>query len=255
MIFMFFMISGIFLFLAHMWQSLDVLETLLISRKGLTAGKPRDYCSCVLQETVGILNSSNTTLKIVRKMCKKTQRCSSGEWWFWWLWTPGTKRRSWYYEWAAFSVPAQDEHHGAAGPEHEPHTGDIMECWQCCRQWLEVLFRMNSRQEFKILQACDVLFAPYSSHICNNIYKQVQNPAQVYGGANVPESFSFKLWTAPVLRDNLGVLEDTQEGGAANGQNPDHPIKTEKQIASNSLRENFTPKSATLWGNISTQVS
>ena len=89
---------------------------------------PRDYCTHVHHEPIRIMINSHTNLKDAGKCVKRDKGAHQEE-----DGLGGSRLRGGL--WGAglmnvlhsLLVPVQDEHHGAAGPEHEPPTHSIRE--------------------------------------------------------------------------------------------------------------------------------
>ena len=80
---------------------MDTLGSRLMSRKGLIDGKQRVNPEAVIQRTqLGFSKRPKILLKIEER-CLSRQRGSSGEKWFWWLWTQGMM---WQRHWPDESV-------------------------------------------------------------------------------------------------------------------------------------------------------
>lgn len=111
------------MFLIQARQNLGTLWPLLMSRKGLTIGKQRDYSRGVPQPPTGIINKSNTNLKDGVEEVKRHKGA---------LGDSGLRRVSGgdsspVNVLDTLLVPVQNTNHGAAGPDYDPQKQDWKE--------------------------------------------------------------------------------------------------------------------------------
>ena len=90
---------------------------------------PRDYCSHVPQEPVGIMNNRQTNLKDAGKCVKKDKGAHQEKDGFGGSGFRGGPREAGLMNGLnSLLVSEEDEHHGTVGPQHEAHKHTIREC-------------------------------------------------------------------------------------------------------------------------------